>query len=75
MPECGMLCTLKGIISKAFFKGVINKNSFQVFSFNSWNITNQVFFKGSIFFILWNNPHFKKPDVTLSLLALSKDQM
>ena len=26
-PECGILCNLKGIISKAFFKGVINKSS------------------------------------------------
>ena len=40
-----MLCTLKGIIGKVFFKGVINKISFKIFSFNLWTITNQVFLK------------------------------
>ena len=65
-PECGILYTLKGSISKAFFKGVINKFSFKVFSFNSWNITIQVLFKGSISFNLWNNPHFKRPVIDVN---------
>ena len=34
-PECGMLCTLKGNISKFFFKGVINNISFIIFPFKS----------------------------------------
>ena len=75
MPKMWNVMHLKGIISKAFFKGVNNKISLKVFSFNSWNITNKVFFKGSISFNIWNSLHFKRPDVALSLLALSKDQM
>ena len=59
-----MLCTLKGITSKVFIKGVINKISIKVFSSNSNNTTNQVFFKGVInqisfkvfSFNFWNNP-------------------
>ena len=75
VPKMWNVMHLKGIISKTFFKRVINKIPFKVFSFNSWNITNKVFFKGNISFHLWNNPHFKIPDVALSLLTLSKDQM
>ena len=75
MPKMWNAMHLKGIINKAFFKEVINKISFKVFSFNPWNITNQVFFKGSISFNLWNNSHFKRPKVAHILLALSKDRM
>ena len=60
--ECGMLCTLKCIISKVFFKGVINKISLRIFSINLWNVTNQVCFKGNIHFNFWSNPHFIRPD-------------
>ena len=78
-PECGMLCTLKSTINKIFFKEVINKISFRIFSkisfkkfsFNFWNVTNQVFFKGNIHFNFWSNPYFIRPDRGSSLLAFS----
>ena len=83
-----MLYTLKGIIGNVFFKGIINKISFKVSSFNPWNITNQVCFKDIISFNFWNNPHFQKTrcgfkpnsifkilDVALNLLTLSKDHI
>ena len=79
-----MLRILKCIISKVFFKDVINKISFKVFSFNPWNIYQLSFLENvlSIKFplnnflsILTATPISKKPDVAHSILTLLKDQM
>ena len=65
-----MLCTLKGIIIKVFFKGVINKISFEVFSLNPWNITIKFSLNGlSIKFPL---KYFLS---IFGITPISKDQM
>ena len=64
-PRMWILCTLKGIVSRVFFKGLSIKFPIKYFIFNLWNITNQVFFKGIISFNFWNNLNFKRLDLWL----------
>ena len=45
VPKMWNVMLLKRYYNRVFFKGVINKISFNVFFFNFWAITNQVSLK------------------------------